>query len=226
MTASRNTVYLFSFLLAFCSLFYELVYAHILSVCLGGTKTQYLLIISLFTCALGLGSLLQDSFRKKYDLRKLFFMVELLLIVLGSAGPFVIAWLLQVKEEVHSITVVKIFFSYFLVFTIGLLSGFEIPCLFNLCDDSHGKVLAFDYGGMLVASVLFPFLFLPYLGAAASTLIIASLNLHALVWLLPQEVTPRQKFFFHLGVVALIVSLAFLKYELNSFLGLLYLGES
>ncbi len=224
METNRSTVYFFSFLLAFCSLFYELVYAHILSVCVGGTKTQYLLIISLFTCALGIGSLLQHKLAERFTLRRLFFAVELSLTVLGSLGPFLIAWVLQVEPEPAALTTAKLALSYFLVFLIGLLSGFEIPCLFALAPEAHGKVLGFDYAGMLAASILFPFLFLPVLGTASSTLVIAALNLHALIWLLPASASKRVKLVLHGATFVLICALVGLRSPLNEVLSSLYLG--
>ena len=183
MKDHRIQVLLFSFLLAFCSLFYELVFAQVLSVCIGGTKTQYLITISLFTFALGMGSLSFNRLTKNIEIKKIFFYVEFLLIILGSLGPFFIAWLLQAKHEFSLFLNLKIYFSYFIIFLIGFLSGFELPCLFSMMDKAHGKVLAFDYLGMLLASILFPFLFLPHLGTAASTLFIANMNGIALIWL-------------------------------------------
>jgi spermidine synthase len=186
MKTSAREIFLFSFLLAFCSLFYELVFAQLLSVCIGGTKIQYLITISLFTSALGLGSLCFNYFREKIETKKLFFRIEVLLTLMGSVGPFFIAWLLEAKTEAGIITSLKVTFSYFFIFVIGFLSGFELPCLFRLLDESHGKIMAWDYLGMLMASILFPFLFLPYLGTAASTLFVANINVIALIWLRPE----------------------------------------
>jgi spermidine synthase len=186
MFYTRHSTYLFSFLLAFCSLFYELVYAQILSVCLGGTKNQYLLTISIFTCALGLGSLLYGKMVKNRKTRSVFFSVEVLLIILGSAGPFILASMLR-PDVSEAFFMAKVILSYFFIFFIGLLSGFELPCLFSLTPDSHGKILAFDYLGMLTASLLFPFFFLPQLGTGAATLFVANINVTALIWLMPSN---------------------------------------
>ncbi len=225
MTSNRSVVYLFSFLLAFCSLFYELVYAQILSVCIGGTKTQYLITISLFTSALGIGSLLFHFFKIKIEGRRLFFWIELLLTLLGSIGPFYIAWLLQVESDSSNWITFKIIFSYFFIFLIGLLSGFELPCLFALLKNAHGKILAFDYLGMLSASILFPFYFLPSLGTAAGTLFVANINVLALIWLRPVGLNKAFTFFFaliNLGLFAIIVSY---RSELNATLSEIYLGQ-
>lgn len=225
MTSSRPVVYLFSFLLAFCSLFYELVYAQILSVCIGGTKTQYLITISLFTSALGIGSLLFNYFKIRVEGRRLFFLIELFLTILGSIGPFYIAWLLQVENDSSAWISAKIYFSYFFIFLIGLLSGFELPCLFAQLKDAHGKILAFDYLGMLTASILFPFYFLPYLGTAASTLFVANINVLALIWLRPVGFNKAMTVVLTLLNIALFVIIVSYRSELNATLSAIYLGQ-
>jgi spermidine synthase len=221
--SSSFTVYFFSFLLAFCSLFYELVYAEILSVCLGGTKIQYITTIAIFTCALGFGSL---SFRKissYLGLRKTFFTVELLLMLLGALGPFFITWLLQ-PGGVPALVTVKLLISYSIIFIIGYLSGFELPSLFALKENAEGKILAMDYLGMLVASVTFPLLFLPYLGTAASTLLVALLNGAALIWLRAEVPKKILTAVFSIVIIGLITLVMLSRSPLNDFLSGLYLG--
>lgn len=225
MTSRKALVPLFSFLLAFCSLFYELVYAQILSVCIGGTKTQYLVTISLFTFALGMGSLLYNRLSGRMNISQLFFRIELVLTLLGSLGPFFLAWLLQAKNEPSLLLNLKIYFSYFFIFLIGLFSGFELPCLFSLMDKAHGKILAWDYLGMLCASLAFPFVFLPYLGTAAATLFVANINALALIWICSEKLKKGM-----LYVLVSINSIAFFviiyfRADLNNFLSHIYLGN-
>lgn len=222
-TDHPRVVYLFTFILAFCSLFYELVYAQVLSVCLGGTKNQYLLIISLFTCALGFGSIVQGKLKLRYELRKIFFIIEVLLTVLGSTGPFLITWILQPGSSpvLQTVTMVA---SYLVVFVIGFLSGFEIPSLFAMVKDSQGKILAFDYLGMLAASVTFPFIFLPYFGTAASTLLVAGANMLALVWLRSDRPDWRVSIGLYSSCFLYLFYVAFFRVELDRVLSELYLG--
>lgn len=215
-------IYFFTTLLAFCSLFYELVYAQILSVCLGGTKNQYLTIIALFTCALGFGSLAQKQVTSKFHLRKTFFTIELLLTLLGSVGPFLITWLLQPDGTLT--LPLRVSFSYLIVFFIGLLSGFEIPCLFSMLKGAEGKVLAFDYLGMLIASVSFPFIFLPYLGAASSTLMAGGMNALALIWLRSDHPEKYVTKILYILAMAYFLSVFLYRNELNHILSNLYLG--
>lgn len=217
MVTGASVIYIFSFILAFCSLFYELVYAQILSVCIGGTRTQYLITISLFTCALGIGSLLFRPLSQKMKTRTLFLRTELLLTILGASGPFFIAWLLQGDYSLF-----KIITSYFFIFLIGLCSGLELPCLFSMKDNSHGRILAFDYGGMLAASLLFPFFFLPYLGTAAATLTVANLNGTAIIWLSEKKKASKTILFIvNMILFGIIIQN---RESLNDLLSSLYLG--
>lgn len=219
-TSRRIEVYLFSCLLAFCSLYYEYVYAQILSVCLGGTKTQYLLTISLFTCALGLGSLTFETLKIKYSTKKVFLSVELSLTILGGLGPFLVTAVLLPSETGSNLF--GIFFSYGFIFTIGLLSGLEIPSLFALLRDRHGKILFFDYLGMLLASILFPFYLLPNLGTAGGSFLVATLNLFAVIWL-TRVSFPKKIFMYSLNCI-LLTFVIFYAEELNNILSNLYLA--
>lgn len=216
-------VYFFSFLLAFCSLFYELVYAEVLSVCLGGTKLQYISTIALFTCALGLGSITFGKLSEDRNLRKIFFHIELLLLLIGGCGPFLITWLLQ-PGGISVLAPIKLAGTYGIIFIIGFLSGFELPLLFALKKDSEGKILAMDYLGMLVATISFPLFFLPVLGTASSTLLIALANGSALVWLRDDKKASTVTIGY-LILILFFMSLVVLKREdLNETLSSLYLG--
>jgi predicted membrane-bound spermidine synthase len=105
---------------------------------------------------------------------------------------------------------------------IGFLSGFELPCLFSLVSDAHGKIMAWDYLGMLMASVLFPFVFLPGMGTAASTLFVANFNIIALIWL----VNPGRaiKIFFYILNFACFFIIYLFRSGLNDTLSSIYLG--
>lgn len=220
---SAPGVYFFSFLLAFCSLFYELAYAEVLSVCLGGTKVQYITTIALFTCALGFGSLFFRRISQSKGLRRTFFTAELLLMFLGALGPFFITWVLQ-PGGIPWLYPVKVGLSYALIFSIGFISGLELPSLFALRPNAEGKILAMDYLGMLSASVTFPLLFLPNLGTAASTLLIALLNGSALLWLREKRSSPILTGLSFLTLLGLGVLVITQRAELNGLLSALYLG--
>src|SRR6185436_15955387 len=77
---------------------------------------------------------------------------------------------------------------YFLVFSIGVFVGLEIPLLLRILKDQIefkelvSRVLAFDYIGALLASILFPILFVPRLGLVRTSLIFGMLNAGVALW--------------------------------------------
>lgn len=218
-----NHIYFFSLLLAFCSLTYELVFAQVLSVCIGGTKNQYLLTISIFTTSLGLGSLLFGLLKNKFREKNIFFNVEVLLTLFGFLGPFLIVWLLQDSDNGTRWMTIKYFISYFIIFIIGLLSGFELPLLFSLEKENPGKILAYDYIGMLLATILFPLFALPKLGTAGTCLFTATLNQLALPWIRPLQNNRYQKLIV-LIIISEILIIIFYKDFFNQLLSDIYLG--
>ncbi|HKN85217.1 MAG TPA: polyamine aminopropyltransferase, partial [Pyrinomonadaceae bacterium] len=74
------------------------------------------------------------------------------------------------------------------VFAIGVFVGLEIPLLLRILKDQIefkelvSRVLAFDYIGALVASILFPILFVPRLGLIRTSLIFGMLNAGVALW--------------------------------------------
>jgi spermidine synthase len=210
-------VYGLSLVLAFCSFYYELALGQILSVNLGGTKQQYFIIFALFTTALGFGSLCFGRLKKNYPLEKIFVGVEIALTLLGGLSPFVITGLFASLSTFWAAAI-----SYFLVFSIGFASGFELICLFTLLPQNHGKILTFDYLGMLAAALLFPYYLLPELGVGASTVLVATLNLAALTVIMP--LGPKMRLALS-AVVGISVLLSYQQQDtLQDFLVKLYLG--
>lgn len=225
MNNRNSTVYFFSFLLAFCSLFYEFVFAQILSVCLGGTKNQYLITISIFTFSLGMGTILFNFIKKNHDVQKIFFFTEVLLSMMGMIGPFILTWLLKPNSLTFVPFISNSFLGYLIIFFIGLLSGMELPCLFKILPNHFGKILTFDYAGMLIASVTFPLFFLPYFGTASSTMIVSNLNLLAVIWLFPVKINPKLSTFIILTIASFVLFNATTSNYFNGLLSRIYLGE-
>jgi spermidine synthase len=77
---------------------------------------------------------------------------------------------------------------YLVVFAIGVFVGLEIPLLLRILKDEIefkelvSRVLAFDYIGALVASILFPILFVPRLGLIRTSLVFGMLNAGVALW--------------------------------------------
>ena len=77
---------------------------------------------------------------------------------------------------------------YGIVFIIGVLVGLEIPLMMRILKDELdfkdlvSRVLAFDYIGALVASLLFPIFLVPKLGLNRTSLLFGMLNAAVGIW--------------------------------------------
>lgn len=158
---------------ATCGLVYELIAATMASYLLGDSVTQWSLVIGVYLSAMGLGSWLSKYVER--DLYSRFVTVQLIIAVVGglSAGAlfFGYAFLSSVRPLLFSILVI-----------VGTMVGLEIPLLMRILGDGTelkdlvARVLAFDYIGALLASVLFPLALLPHLGLVRTSLLFGLLN--------------------------------------------------
>lgn len=164
--------YAYALLIAFCSLSYEFILIKLMSLIQGGRITHYNLIVSLFTFSLGLGALASS---KVQDSLKGLIKVEFLLALIGFLSPVILL-------SFQTLTIAMLLASL-----IGFLSGFEVPLLMELKKDSDSKILAFDYFGMFLASLLIPLLFFKKIGLVPTSFSISLLNLVLAISLLRSE---------------------------------------
>ena len=77
---------------------------------------------------------------------------------------------------------------FLIVFAIGVLVGLELPLLMRILkehldfSDLVSRVLAFDYIGALVASLLFPLFLIPKLGLVRTSLVFGIVNAAVGLW--------------------------------------------
>lgn len=154
----------YSFFFALCSLSYEFIFIKAATAIQGGQIFKYNLIVSLFTFSLGVGSLLSQKVWKENSLTILF-KVELALFLVGVLGPVIVLMS-------HSMIICNV-----LIIMTGILSGYELPLLFNLNKNRDHEVIAWDYIGMFMASLLIPLVTLKVIGLGATTILIGCLNL-------------------------------------------------
>ena len=167
------------FVIAVCGLIYELIIGSLSSYLLGDTVYQFSLTIGFFLSAMGLGSFLSRAVRQ--NLLRVFLVVE---IVIGLLGGFSAAWLFGAFTFFpRSYTVVMLATSV----ALGALIGLEIPLLTRIAKrygnlrDTLASVLAFDYIGALIGSLLFPLFLLPYLGLSKTSFLVGMFNLLVVV---------------------------------------------
>ncbi len=166
-------------IIATCGLIYELLAGTLASYVLGDSVTQFSIIIGLYLFAMGVGSYLSGFLDK--DLAGKFIDVELAVALVGGFSAPLLFFTFAYAKFFYLIL-------YAVVFVIGTLVGLEIPILMRLLQDKLdfkelvSRVLAFDYIGALVASLLFPLFFVPRLGLVRTSLVFGMLNAGVALW--------------------------------------------
>jgi spermidine synthase len=172
-------LYLNVLVVATCGLVYELLAGTLASYVLGDSVTQFSLIIGVYLSALGIGAWLSRFIED--GLARSFIEVELGVALIGGAS----APLLFLSFAYLSWFRVALFG---IVLAIGTLVGLELPLLMRILKDHLdfrdlvSRVLAFDYLGALVASLLFPIFFVPRLGLVRTSLVFGLLNAAIGLW--------------------------------------------
>lgn len=166
-------------IIATCGLIYELLAATVSSYVLGDSVTQFSLIIGVYLSAMGVGSYLSRFIDK--NVAEKFIDIELAVAVVGG---FSAPLLFLTFAYVSYFGIVL----YTMVFIIGTLVGLEIPLLMRILKDELdfkelvSRVLALDYVGALVASLLFPIFLVPKLGLNRTSLLFGMLNAGVALW--------------------------------------------
>src|SRR6476660_5341092 len=165
--------------IATCGLIYELLAGTLSSYVLGDSVAQFSIIIGIYLFAMGVGSWLSRFIDKHIAER--FVEIELSVAVVGGfSAPLLFLSFAHLS-----------YFSFVLygvVFVIGVLVGLEIPLLMRILKDELdfkdliSRVLAFDYIGALVASLLFPIFLVPKLGLNRTSLLFGMLNAAIGLW--------------------------------------------
>ena len=146
------------FVVATCGLVYELLAGTLSTYLLGSSVTQFSLVIGMFLTAMGIGSFLSKYCTK--HLLRTFFIVELTVGLVGGLSSLALFAAFAVLQSYVPLLVM-------VCLVLGTLVGLEIPLLVRIfrrhttLKAALGNVLALDYLGALVASLLFPLVLLP-----------------------------------------------------------------
>ncbi len=161
------------FIIATCGLVYELLAGTLASYVLGDSVTQFSLVIGMYLSAMGVGAWLSRFLDR--ELARRFLDVELAVALVGGLSAPALFFAFGRLETFSPVL-------YGVVIAIGVLVGLELPLLMRLLADQLAfkelvsRVLTFDYIGALVASLLFPLLFVPRLGLVRTSLLMGMLN--------------------------------------------------
>lgn len=169
------------FVVGLCSIIYELLISTTSSYFLGDSIKQFSITIGVYMAAMGLGSFLVRFL--KDDALKLFVKVEFTLGVFGALSvPALYLWFSTYGYDWFQ-TVMLGF-----VIVIGTLTGLEIPLLTRLLqshfegEEALSNVLTLDYVGALAATLLFPFILLPFVGVFQSSIVFGLVNILVAVY--------------------------------------------
>ena len=124
-----------------------------------------------------------------------------------------------------------------LVFAVGYLSGFELPLIMamassdlnqkTLDESNENQFIAFNYFGTLIGTLVFAYLLIPIIDALYTSLVVASINLLACLWLVFSfrvQIEKRIKGTLILFSVLLFVSFFYAKTFEQIFLRVYYLS--
>jgi len=200
-------------IIATCGLIYELLAGTLSSYVLGDSITQFSFIIGIYLFAMGVGSYLSRYIDK--NVAEKFIDIELAVAVIGGFS----APLLFLTFAYVSYFVIVL---YTMVFMIGVLVGLEIPLLMRILKDELdfkdlvSRVLALDYIGALVASLLFPIFLVPKLGLVRTSLLFGMMNAAVALWatwLLEPLIANRKLLFLRVKgfIVLVLLGIALIK---------------
>lgn len=140
LVTDRRVTLALTFVVAFCSIAYELVYSQFLTVFYGGTVVRYSITIGLYMFSLGVGAVLSSHLDAP---ARSFLRTE---AYLAAAGPAGAAFIVGLNSFPHLVFPGKATASLLLahapILVVGLLSGFEIPLLNRLLADERRSALA------------------------------------------------------------------------------------
>ena len=175
LSSKESVILLLSvFIVGFCTIIYELLIGSVSSYFLGDSVKQFSMVIGLTMTAMGLGTLVSRLINK--DLIYCFIFVEVVLAITGGLCVPVLYFAYTIEEIYYPVMVI-------LILSIGILIGLEIPLLTRIMEkyynlkDNISNVLSLDYLGAFAATIVFPFILLPFLGVFESSIFTGVLNL-------------------------------------------------
>lgn len=164
-----------TFLLAFCSIVYELLLAQALSAFFENTVLRYSVTIGLYMFSMGMGAMVME---KRYLKRPVSFLLKTE-ILLTSIGGFSVI-ILHLLNILNPKRIIFLALAHIMIIIIGFLTGREIPLLIEIRNkekkDSENTILGIDYTGALLGTVAFAFIFYPHMGLVPTAFLTGLLN--------------------------------------------------
>lgn len=165
------------FVVASCGIAYELIMSALSSYLLGDSILQFSTIIGVYLFAMGVGAGI-SKFIKDDKLIDNFINIEIAIGIIGGLSAFILMLVFFYFPLSFRVSL------YGLVLSIGIMVGMEIPIVMRILFQNGqelknmlSNVLSLDYLGALVVSLLFPMVFMPYLGIQKTAIIFGFSNL-------------------------------------------------
>ncbi len=163
------------FIAGLCSIIYELLISTTATYFMGDGVRQFSFIIGVYLFSMGIGAYLSKFFKNQSLL--FFIRIE---YALGFIGGISVPLLYFLFVNVGTTTLQLLILLT--VFIIGLLTGMEVPLLTFASNKTDFKnnlsnVLSLDYIGGLIATLLFPFILLPFVGLYYSSILFGIVNI-------------------------------------------------
>lgn len=204
----KPTVFAAALIVAVGGLIYELILGTAASYLFGDSIVSFSIATGVTLFGMGIGSLLSGKLARNAGLN--FIRNELWLSFIGGNSVLILFAAFSLTEY------------YWLVFgalslIIGIFIGTEVPLLVGLLKEFGrkssanllGKVLAADYFGALIASLLFPFILLPHLGLTRTAYAVALINAGIGVFMLWRlRAATRTNFWLKIGAFFVVLSLS------------------
>ncbi len=181
-----SVLYPIKFILAFCSIVYELLLAQSLSAFMEDTVLRYSVTIGLYMFSLGAGAWITEG-RMARNAALTLSGVELSLTAVGS-GSVALLYMFG------ALNIPRLLFAvcaHLLIIAIGVLTGMEIPLLTELRnkekEGAENFILAADYAGAFTGTIVFAFVFYSRMGLVAAAFLTGFLNAATGVLLITQR---------------------------------------
>lgn len=175
LTAKEAGILLISVcIVGFCTIIYELLIGAVSSYFLGDSIKQFSIVIGLSMTSMGIGTLISRFITK--HLISIFAGVEILLAIIGGLSVPILYFAYMSETFYYPIMCLTIL-------AIGTLIGLEIPILTRIMETYYdlkhniSNVLSLDYLGSFAATLIFPFVMVPFLGLFNTSVATGMLNL-------------------------------------------------
>ena len=172
------------FIAGLCSLVYELLISTTSSYFLGDSVKQFSITIGVYMASMGLGSFISRYINT--GLLSAFVIVEIILGLTGGASvPILYYFFETLSREEYTLLMIL------LTAAVGTLTGLEIPLLARIMKKYYplkvnlSNLLSLDYLGALFATLIFPFVMLPFFGTFRTSIFFGMVNIflgYVIVW--------------------------------------------